>query len=105
MITFYDFMLKYNHKLDDKNDLQAVAYYSDDRFSITSDSLFGYTNRLISYVPVTVDNLSKTLEVFYVIENLFCTAFVFCKHNCILVFFKISLWQIFIFQLLISPLL
>ncbi|WP_431159200.1 TonB-dependent receptor [Winogradskyella poriferorum] len=46
--SFYDFILKYNHKIDDKNDLQAVAYYSDDKFSITSDSLFGYSNRLVS---------------------------------------------------------
>lgn len=46
--SFYDFVVKYNHKINDKNEVQALGYYSRDKFSITSDSLFGYTNRLVS---------------------------------------------------------
>ena len=46
--SFYDFIAKYNHKVNDKNDLSATAYYSQDVFSITSDSLFDYSNRLVS---------------------------------------------------------
>jgi hypothetical protein len=46
--SFYDFIVKYNHKINDKNEVQALGYYSRDQFSITSDSLFGYSNRLVS---------------------------------------------------------
>lgn len=46
--NFYDVVLKYNHKLDDDNNLKATGYYSRDAFSITSDSLYKYSNRLVS---------------------------------------------------------
>lgn len=46
--SFYDVLFKYNHKINDKNELQATGYYSKDKFSITSDSLFGYDNALAS---------------------------------------------------------
>lgn len=46
--SFFDVIVKYNHKLDEKNDVSATAYYSKDKFSITSDSLFGYSNRLFA---------------------------------------------------------
>jgi len=46
--SFFDAIVKYNHKLNDNNDIKASAYYSKDRFSITSDSLYGYSNRLMS---------------------------------------------------------
>lgn len=46
--SFYDGVLKYNHKFNDNNDLNAMLYYSYDNFSITSDSIFAYKNRLAS---------------------------------------------------------
>lgn len=46
--SFYDFILKFNTNFDENNNLSATAYYSNDEFSITSDSLFGYSNRLVS---------------------------------------------------------
>ena len=46
--SFYDVVGKYSHKIDKKNTIEATGYYSKDRFSITSDSLFSYSNRLIS---------------------------------------------------------
>jgi len=46
--SFYDFIAKYNHRIDEKNEVRATAYYSRDVFSITSDSLFDYSNRLFS---------------------------------------------------------
>jgi len=46
--SFFDVIVKYNHKLDEKNDISATAYYSKDKFSITSDSLYGYSNRLVA---------------------------------------------------------
>ncbi|WP_299529622.1 TonB-dependent receptor [Ulvibacterium sp.] len=46
--SFYDFITKYNHKINDNNELRGTAYYSRDIFSITSDSLFDYSNRLFS---------------------------------------------------------
>lgn len=46
--SFYDIVLKYGHKFNAKNDFQATAYASNDQFSITSDSIFKYSNRLAS---------------------------------------------------------
>jgi len=46
--SFYDAIIKYNHKINDNNNLEATGYYSNDTFSISSDSLYSYNNRLIS---------------------------------------------------------
>ncbi len=46
--SFYDVVGKYNHIIDKKNTIEATGYYSKDAFSITSDSLFSYSNRLLS---------------------------------------------------------
>lgn len=46
--SFFDGILKYHHKINDDNEVKATAYYSRDAFSITSDSLYNYDNRLFS---------------------------------------------------------
>ncbi|MEM7084553.1 MAG: carboxypeptidase-like regulatory domain-containing protein [Bacteroidota bacterium] len=46
--SFYDVVVKYNHELDGKNNIKATGYYSKDAFSITSDSLYSYSNRLVA---------------------------------------------------------
>jgi CarboxypepD_reg-like domain/TonB-dependent Receptor Plug Domain len=46
--NFYDVVAKYTHKINQKDAINATAYYSKDRFSITSDSLYSYSNRLFS---------------------------------------------------------
>jgi len=46
--SFYDFIAKYDHEINDKNDVSVTGYYSKDNFSISSDSLFSYENRLVS---------------------------------------------------------
>ncbi|WP_268848949.1 TonB-dependent receptor [Flavobacterium aestivum] len=46
--SFYDGTLKYNHKINDKNNFESTFYYSHDTYSISSDSLYKYSNRLIS---------------------------------------------------------
>ncbi len=46
--SFYDFLGSYSHKINSKNNIKATGYYSRDDFSITSDSLFIYKNRLVS---------------------------------------------------------
>ena len=46
--SFYDFVAKYNHKINENNNLETTGYYSRDAFSITSDSVFNYSNRLFS---------------------------------------------------------
>lgn len=43
--SFYDGIIKYNHKFDVNNELRITGYYSRDAFSITSDSLYTYSNR------------------------------------------------------------
>lgn len=44
--SFYDGILKYNNALNANNNLEATVYYSNDKFAISSDSVFKYTNRL-----------------------------------------------------------
>ncbi|AXT19908.1 TonB-dependent receptor [Flavobacteriaceae bacterium AU392] len=44
--SFYDFIAKYSHDINKKNTVEATGYFSNDDFSITSDTIFGYTNRL-----------------------------------------------------------
>ncbi|NJB70091.1 hypothetical protein GGR42_000553 [Saonia flava] len=46
--NFYDVIAKYDHKISDKHSISAMGYYSKDAFSITSDSLYKYSNRLFS---------------------------------------------------------
>ena len=45
---FYDLIVKYYHNIDDKNKVTVSGYFSKDEFSITSDSLYSYSNRLFS---------------------------------------------------------
>ena len=47
--SFYDFVGKYHHNFDDKNKLEITGYYSKDKFSVSSDSLYNYSNRLASF--------------------------------------------------------
>lgn len=46
--SFYDLIAKYTHKITPKNTIEATGYYSRDAFSISSDSLYKYSNRLFS---------------------------------------------------------
>jgi len=46
--SFYDATLRYTHKVNDNNNLESTAYYSHDKFKISSDSLYKYSNRLFS---------------------------------------------------------
>lgn len=46
--SFYDLFAKYNHKINKNNSIEGTAYYSKDAYSITPDSLYKYSNRLVS---------------------------------------------------------
>jgi hypothetical protein len=46
--SFYDAIVKYSHDVNENNSVQGTFYYSKDKFSITSDSVFGYGNNLVS---------------------------------------------------------
>lgn len=46
--NFFDVIAKYNHKIGEKDDIRVTGYYSRDAFSITSDSLYNYSNRMVS---------------------------------------------------------
>lgn len=46
--SFYDGVANYSHKFNDNDLIKATAYYSKDNFSISSDSLYIYDNRLFS---------------------------------------------------------
>lgn len=47
--SFYDLVGKYHHNFDEKNKLEITGYYSKDKFSVSSDSLYNYSNRLASF--------------------------------------------------------
>lgn len=61
--SFYDGFMKYSHTINDKNSLNATLYYSKDAYSITSDSLYKYSNRLISLQWKHTFNSKNKLEV------------------------------------------
>jgi hypothetical protein len=46
--AFFDGIVKYSHRFNENNTLESTAYYSRDAFSITSDSVYKYTNRVFS---------------------------------------------------------
>ena len=46
--SFYDAIVKFNTKIGEKDELKITGYISNDKFSITSDSIYGYSNRLLS---------------------------------------------------------
>ncbi len=46
--SFFDAVAKYNHNINENNDVRAMGYFSRDAFSISSDSLYHYSNRLFS---------------------------------------------------------
>ena len=47
--SFFDIVAKYNHTINENNEIKATGYFSRDAFSITSDSVFNYSNRLASF--------------------------------------------------------
>ncbi|MCK0160364.1 TonB-dependent receptor domain-containing protein [Allomuricauda sp. F6463D] len=44
--SFFDGIVKYHHRFNENSEIRATAYYSRDNFSITTDSLYNYSNRL-----------------------------------------------------------
>ncbi|WP_394776420.1 carboxypeptidase-like regulatory domain-containing protein [Flavobacterium sp.] len=46
--SFYDLFAKYTHKINKNNSVEATGYYSKDKYSITPDSLYSYSNSLVS---------------------------------------------------------
>ena len=46
--SFSDIIAKYQHRINANNHIRATAYYSKDAFNISSDSIYGYDNRLFS---------------------------------------------------------
>jgi len=47
--SFYDLFLKYNHKITQKTDIEAIAYYSDDKFNLSIDSTYNYSNQVLGF--------------------------------------------------------
>jgi TonB dependent receptor/TonB-dependent Receptor Plug Domain len=60
--SFYDVFAKYNHKINKKNVIETTLYYSKDSYSLTSDSLFKYSNRLASIKWKHVFNEKNKVE-------------------------------------------
>lgn len=44
--AFYDAIVTYEDQISEKDKLKATLYYSEDQFSITSDSLYQYANQM-----------------------------------------------------------
>jgi len=47
--SFFDGIVKYHHRINEKSEIRSTAYFSRDEFSITSDSLYNYSNALFSF--------------------------------------------------------
>jgi hypothetical protein len=47
--SFYDYFARITHTLNDKNTLYLSLYNSADKFNLSSDTLFSYTNQLSSF--------------------------------------------------------
>ncbi len=60
---FYDGILKYSHAINDKNTIESTLYYSKDSYSITSDSLYKYSNRVASIKWKNTINAKSKLEL------------------------------------------
>lgn len=43
-VFFADAILRYDHKLNEKNDLLLSGYFSNDKFRVASDTVFSYSN-------------------------------------------------------------
>src|SRR5690554_3122446 len=63
--SFYDGIVKYKHNIDNNNTVEGTVYFSKDRFSITSDSIFDYHNRLISLKYGHAFNEKNRAEVLF----------------------------------------
>lgn len=46
--SFYDLIAKFNANVNENNTVKATVYYSKDAFSITSDSIYKYSNRMFT---------------------------------------------------------
>lgn len=46
--SFQDVNMSISHRIDSFNNLYVTGYYSNDRFSLASDTLYGYSNRNIN---------------------------------------------------------
>lgn len=47
--SFYDLFLKYSHKLSKKTSIEAMTYYSNDKFKLSIDSTYQYSNSILSF--------------------------------------------------------
>jgi hypothetical protein len=47
--SFYDFFARVTHSINDKNTLYLSLYNSHDKFNLSSDTLFAYSNKLGSF--------------------------------------------------------
>ncbi len=48
--SFYDIIATYTDRINENNRIKATGYFSNDRFSLTADSTFSYSNRAASVV-------------------------------------------------------
>ncbi len=67
--SFYDGIVKYNHKVNDKNSVKTTFYYSNDDFSITTDSIYNYNNILASFKWKHEFNSKNSAELIAVNSN------------------------------------
>ncbi|MFY0686341.1 MAG: carboxypeptidase-like regulatory domain-containing protein [Cyclobacteriaceae bacterium] len=49
-VSFYDVLMKYNHELSNKTVVTATGYVSRDKFNLTNDTIFAYTNANASII-------------------------------------------------------
>lgn len=67
--SFYDIYIKYSHKINDKNRIDASAYLSNDTFNISKDSLYNHKNSFASLRWLKEINEKTNLNVFFTHSN------------------------------------
>ena len=65
---FYDLNLKYNNTFNEKNALETTLYYSHDNFSLSTDSIYSYSNTLASVKWKHIFNAKNKVD-FYLTDS------------------------------------
>ena len=92
-VSFSDFVLRYDHTFDEKNTLEVMGYYSNDRLKLKSDTLFSFSDfsyrnsaasmkwvhsfneKLDGHVMATLSNYSYELKFDETLTNAFTQDF------------------------------
>lgn len=75
-VSFYDIIMRYDHDINEKNQIQANGYISQDDFRLSSDTLFSFSNFKFTNANASVkwkhkinDQMDGSLSAIYSMYN------------------------------------